>query len=111
MQAAMWMDALPPGIAPILASLHCDYKAQMKFPDTALVGTRVTKIGNSSIRMEHRLVGKNEACVTAEVDSTLVLLDYNTGRPVTVPDSIREAIGRIEGRSFGSAAHHHAPRP
>src|SRR5580698_5650353 len=48
---------LPPkGLGPIIASVTCHYRRPMRYPDTVTVGTRVTSIGNSSFRMEQRIV-------------------------------------------------------
>ena len=103
-RVGMWVELPPSGVGPILASVKCDYKAQMNYPDTVLVGTRVTHIGNSSVRMEHRLVSCNLDCVVAEVDSTLVQLDYTCNKPVPVSAEIRARIAELEGKPL-SAAH------
>jgi acyl-CoA thioester hydrolase len=90
---------LPPrGVAPILAGIKCDYRLALNYPDTVDVGARITRIGNSSMRMEHRVVSRMLGMVAAEVDSTLVLLDYASNRPVTVPPEVRKTIGELEGR-------------
>jgi acyl-CoA thioester hydrolase len=102
-RVGMWAKLPPTGVAPILASIKCDYKAQMTYPDTVLVGTRVTHIGNSSVRMEHRLVSRNQDCVVADLDSTLVLLDYPRGKTVPVSPRIRALVADLEGRAFDPA--------
>jgi acyl-CoA thioester hydrolase len=91
---------LPPrGLGPILASVTCHYRRALKYPDRVAVGTRVTAMGNSSFRMEHRVVSLSTGEIAAEVDSTIVTLDYSTGRPERVPEQVREAIARIEKSS------------
>ncbi|MBS1856623.1 MAG: acyl-CoA thioesterase [Acidobacteria bacterium] len=102
MRIALWNVPPPNGAGPILASIRCDYKIPLTYPDTVDVGTRVTAIGNSSIRMEHVVVSRKLSAVAATVDSTLVMYDYDAARPIRVPDAIREAIGALEGRSFDS---------
>ncbi len=88
---------LPPqGTGPIIASVTCHYRRQLKYPDTVAAGTRVTAIGNSSFRMEHRIFSRASGEIAAEVDSAMVAVDYSTGKPVRVPDHIREAIARLE---------------
>ena len=52
-RAGMWVPLPPRGTGPILASIKCDYKRPLNYPDIVWVGARVTRIGNSSIRMEH----------------------------------------------------------
>ncbi len=89
---------LPPrGIAPILASMKCDYRRVVNHPDTILVGTRIPRIGNSSFQMHHLIVSVRLNEVAAEVDSTLVLLDYRVSKPVRVPDEVRRRIAELEG--------------
>src|SRR5262245_14878734 len=43
------------GLGPILAAIDCNYRRQVKYPDTIRVGARVTRIGRSSIGIEHKL--------------------------------------------------------
>ncbi len=102
-RVGLWTDLPPSGAGPILASVTCDYKAQLKYPDTVQVGTRVSRIGNTSFRMEHRIVSRSAQEVAALVDSTLVLLDYRLGKPVPIPLDIRRTIGELEGRIFENA--------
>jgi acyl-CoA thioester hydrolase len=91
-----WLELPPNGTGPILASVKCDYKAPLNYPDTVDVGTRVAAIGNSSVRMEQMVVSRKLQAVAAMVESTVVMLDYNIGRPVRVPDKIRAAIAEME---------------
>ncbi|HUP02849.1 MAG TPA: thioesterase family protein [Bryobacteraceae bacterium] len=96
---------LPPsGVAPILASVKCDYRRVVNYPDTVYVGTRIARIGNSSLQMQHRIVSRHLDEIAAEVDSTLVMLDYRTSTPVTVPAEVRETIGKLEAQASGLAA-------
>jgi len=88
---------LPPqGLGPIVASITCHYRRPLKYPDTVIVGARVTAIGNSSFRMEHRIVSRATGEIAAEVDSAMVTVDYATGKPERVPETVRAAIARFE---------------
>jgi len=101
MRVAMW-PALPPvGIGPILASVSCNYKRPLTFPDTVYVGTRVTHIGNRSFQMQHRIVSQALNAVAAEVDSTIVILDYAQNKAVPVPEACRRAIEELESKLVG----------
>ncbi len=101
---ASWTDMPAAGVGPIIAAVHCDYKAQLRYPDTVDIGTRVDRIGNSSIGMHHLIVSREQNIVVAEADSTVVLFDYGNARPVTVADDIRARIGDLERTSFAEAA-------
>jgi acyl-CoA thioester hydrolase len=96
MRIGLWPSLPPTGIGPILASISCDYKRPLTFPDTADIGTKVTRIGKSSFQMRHLVVSKALDAVAAEVDSTLVVLDYGLGKAVPVPESCRKAIEELE---------------
>ena len=95
----LWM-ILPNGLGPILASVSCDYRLPLTYPDTVHVGARVTRVGNSSFRMEHRIVSEALSAVAADAHSTVVVLDYKRNKPVRVPDAVRKAIEELEGRGF-----------
>lgn len=86
----------PRGLGPILASITCHYRRPLQYPDTVTVGTRVTAIGNTSFRMEHRIVSRASGAVAAEVESTLVVLDFASGKPQRVPGAVRDAIAQLE---------------
>jgi acyl-CoA thioester hydrolase len=96
----MWVPLPPRGVGPILASVKCDYKRPLNYPDTVWVGARVTRIGNSSIRMEHCIVSKALDTVAATADSTIVLLDYSTNKTVPVPAEMRRTISELERADF-----------
>jgi len=98
----LWSQREGDGVGPILASITCDYERAVTFPDTVRVGARVTRIGNTSIRMEHIVVSEAMRSRAAKVHSTLVVLDYDRHKPVPVPAAVREAIGRLESQAGNS---------
>jgi acyl-CoA thioester hydrolase len=83
-RVGLFPDLPPQGIGPILASLKCDYRLPLNYPDVVRIGTRVTAIDNSSFGMEHLLVSTGLQQVAAESFSTLVVFDYQSGKPVPV---------------------------
>jgi len=102
---------LPPrGVGPIIASLTCHYRRPLNYPDTVVVGTRVTSIGNASFRMEHRIVSLATGELAAEIDSAMVTLDYGSGKSVRVPEEVRQAITELEGRAVEEPSHHPVTR-
>jgi acyl-CoA thioester hydrolase len=99
-RAACFPPLPPQGIGPILASQTCHYLRPLNYPGTVVVGARVTAIGNSSIRMEHCVVSRATGELAAEAVAVVVTVDYTTGKPVRVPEDIRQAIAQLEGRTF-----------
>ena len=55
-------------------------------------------MGNRSFQMQHRVVSKALDTVAAEVDSTIVVLDYSLNKAVPVPESCRKAIEDLESK-------------
>jgi acyl-CoA thioester hydrolase len=107
MRIGLWVPLPPAGIEPILARVSCDYKRPLTFPDTAYIGARVTRIGNRSFEMQHRVVSKTLDTAAAEVDSTIVVLDYRRNQTVPVPESCRTAIEALESSLAGRGRHPH----
>lgn len=80
------------GIGPILASIHCDYKKQLHFPDDVLVGSRCGRLGRSSIDVEHAIYSVSQQQIVATGTSVLVVFDYEANRPVRIPDDLKHQI-------------------
>jgi acyl-CoA thioester hydrolase len=97
-QIGMWQMIKNDGVGPILASISCDYRQPVVFPDTVQVGARVSKIGKSSFRMEHAIVSLAQSAVVAESHTTLVFIEYKRGKSLPLPKDIRLAMERLEGR-------------
>jgi acyl-CoA thioester hydrolase len=88
-------------LGPILAAIGCNYRRQIEFPDTVRVGTRVTRIGNTSMTIEHAIWSTAQGGLhVADGTSTVVIFDYPSQRPVRVPDEIRRKIEEIEGKAL-----------
>jgi len=99
-QAGIGNAAAQQGTGPILASVKCDFRRQLMYPDTLLISASVTSLGRTSMKMAHRIYSASQKAVAAEGDSTLVLFDYDAQRPVAVSDEIRARLASIEGRSL-----------
>jgi acyl-CoA thioester hydrolase len=87
-------------VGPILAAISCNYRRQIKYPDKALVGARITRLGRSSLTMAHAVWSEGQQTIVADGESTIVIFDYASQRPVRISDAMRSAIGKLEGRSF-----------
>lgn len=84
-------------MAPILASAHCDYLEPVVFPVRLVVGARASKLGNTSLTLEHAVwpVQAPEQ-LFARGTSVVVLLNYATGEKVRIPDATRAAIAALQ---------------
>lgn len=83
-------------VGPILAAIDCHYRRQLTYPDQVLVGSKMLRIGHSSMAMQHVLFSEEQQAVVAEGEATIVAFDYREQRPVEVPESVRQKIARLE---------------
>lgn len=86
------------GSGPILASLKCDFRRQLVYPDKVVVSASIVSIGRTSLKMVHRVYSLAQQAIAAEGDSVLVMFDYVNQRPILVADAIRAKVEAIEGR-------------
>jgi len=87
-------------IGPILAAIRCSYLRQLNYPDTVRIGARITRIGRSSMVMEHKVESDATGVIVAEGDSTIVVFNYATNRPTPVTDELRSAVNQLEGKTI-----------
>jgi len=99
-RAGAWHGSASASAGPIVAAISCDFRVPLTYPDTVYVGASVTAMGNSSFKMAHCIVSGKRGVVAADVDSTLVWLDYRAGKPLALPSDVREAIEKLEGKSL-----------
>jgi acyl-CoA thioester hydrolase len=89
------------GIGPILAAISCNYRKQVNYPDTVQIGAAVGRIGRSSFTMRHAAHSQTNGWICVEGESTIVVFDYRAQRPTRVPEEIRQAVTKLEGKEFG----------
>ena len=84
-------------LGPILAAVNCNFRRQILYPDTVQIGARVSRMGRSSIIIQHAVYSEKQQCLAADGESTVVIFDYNAQRPVRVPQDVRDCLESIEG--------------
>jgi acyl-CoA thioester hydrolase len=99
-------DATGRGLGPILASVTCNFRQQVTYPDRVLIGTRISRIGKSSMVVDHAVVSEQQGRIVADGTSIVVYFDYAGARSCPVPDEIRRTIDAIE-----STSHNPNPEP
>ena len=85
-------------LGPILASIRCDYRRQLRYPDSVWIGAKVTRLGNSSLVMAHAVWSDQLQAIAAEGDSTIVVFDYAANQSRRIPGLVRGAIAAFEQR-------------
>lgn len=85
----------PEKVGPIVASTTCDYLMPVEYPATVVVVARVQRVGNTSFVIEH--VATKDGAPVARGSAVIVLIDYETGEKIRVPDEMRAAIASLVG--------------
>lgn len=79
----------------LVVETQCRYFAPVAFPDRVDAGLRVARLGRSSVRYEIGLFRNDEPQASAEGHFVHVYVNRATGRPVALPDPMREALSRL----------------
>ncbi len=85
----------PLRVGPILATTQCDFLRPIAYPADICVGCRVSKMGNTSMTMEYEVRTEDADHPSATGSSVIVLIDYETGAKVPIPNDIREKVSGL----------------
>ena len=88
-------DEQPP-LGSILAAVNCNFRQQLKYPDTVHIGARMVKIGNTSLTLEHHVYSEALQGVAVDGQSIIVQFDYATQNPTAITHEVRELISKLE---------------
>ena len=84
---------IPPETQFAIAKLVLEFRSEMHWPGAVEVGTRVTRVGRSSVVLAQALyVG--DRCV-AVADSTVVLMDRTSRRSTPLPPETIQALNGL----------------
>lgn len=92
-----WMASLPgewmnASHSPLLAAVHVNYRRAVNWPATVIVELYCERLGNTSVTLAHRIVDADDRDVLySDGQSVMVWVDPGTGKPVPLPDVIRNA--------------------
>ena len=84
----------------VVASIGCNYRRQIRHPDTVWVGARMQRVRHGSMTFEHAVFSRANDAVAADGHSTVAIFDHRRQRPIRIPDEIRLAIEKLEGKAF-----------
>tara|TARA_B100000683_G_scaffold153793_1_gene148665 strand:- start:2472 stop:2885 length:414 start_codon:yes stop_codon:yes gene_type:complete len=85
---------------PIMAQADCQFIKAVKYPDYIKVKAFVSVIKNTSFKMEYELFSTKQNCLAAKGSSVIVMIDYNTGKKVSIPKNILESIERLDTPTY-----------
>lgn len=78
-----------------VASLTMDFLAEARFPGTVAIGTRVLRIGRSSVHLGQGIFSGETCVATARI--VMVRADSDSGNPVEVEAEVRRALADVSG--------------
>jgi acyl-CoA thioester hydrolase len=97
-----FQDLLQMGTDTVLARITMDFKSTATFDDLLEVYGRVSKIGNTSFVMDFEIYPQDEDRLISSANAIYVCVDPETLKALRVPDELRSAMGRFEGRDFNA---------
>jgi acyl-CoA thioester hydrolase len=89
------LDITAGEVIAVAAESQCQYLQALAFPEVIEVGLRVGKLGNSSVRYELAIFKQGETLAAAAGYFVHVFVARETRRPVSMPERIRAALGRL----------------
>ena len=83
-------------VAPILAETSCRYRLPLNYPDTLLVGAKITEKHSHGFMMEYAIFSKQQQVLSSIGMGRIVMLNYTTHEKVAVDTAILKKINSLE---------------
>ena len=93
-----YRDMLAGGVDMFYVETGCQYVGRARFDDVLHVHARIGHIGHTSFTFEFALYRQPADELVATGRIVAVAVDVRTEKPVRVPEGLREAVARYEGK-------------
>ena len=80
----------------VLADMQCSFLRQLHYPAQLEVGTRTSRLGNTSARLTTAIFIEGEAKPVSTAQGVVVWFDFEQQRSCRVPEPIRQAVQSFE---------------
>ena len=91
-------DLFPEGSNGLMAGHRIEYLAPLSYEDGPITSRLwITRIGNSSFDIGYELGSADRSTIYAIASTTLVLVGTETGRPVELPQRLRDTLAQWLG--------------
>lgn len=97
-EAALMDDMKDTGVGPVLGETSARYRLPVTYPDTLLVGSKVTRIEDDRFTMEYEIFSKKMGAVTTRGTALVVMFDFKNNTKANISPKLRETIEAIEAR-------------
>lgn len=87
------------GFSWVVARIEVDYLKEMHYPGQVRVGTRIEKLGNSSLVMRQAIVFDGDVVGLARIVG--VCFDLQARKSMPIPDHVRAGLVKLAGPSSG----------
>lgn len=85
-------DMAVTNIGPVLGDTYCRYKLPVTYPDTLLVGSRITDVKDDRFTMEYQIVSKKLQKVTTMGHATIVMFNFGTNKKANLSETLLQSI-------------------
>jgi acyl-CoA thioester hydrolase len=76
----------------ILAHVECDYRVPIRLGDEVETLMTVGAVGRTSFSFDYTLVDRENGRIFATARTVQVMYDYAQGKPIPIPDDLRDAL-------------------
>jgi acyl-CoA thioester hydrolase len=80
---------------PVLGFVSCKFRHPVEYPARVEIGTKVTKIGNASFELLHRMYLNDTDTLVCEGHSTVVWTSRKSGRSTPLGDELRQRLAEF----------------
>lgn len=84
----------------VMARLEVDLRSPVKTGEIVRIELRTDWVSRSSFAMSYRLTEVHSGRLVAEARTVAVTFDWETERSIPVPEELRAALDRVEGRQL-----------
>jgi len=98
-----YADLIKRGVDTVLARTTMEFKSPARFDDILEVYTRISSFGNTSLVFDFEIYQKGSEALVGTASSLYVCVDAATLSKIRVPDFLREAAERLEGKHLSDA--------
>lgn len=86
------------GYPSVVADLAVQYQHQARWPDALVIETAVPEPQGKALTVYQRISNVKSQKVVATARVNQLLLDMATGRPVDVPEQVKQALAQARGK-------------
>jgi acyl-CoA thioester hydrolase len=88
-------------VGPSVVSASCNFRRQLRYPETLEVGARAVRLGRSSFTLEYGIFREGSEELVADGASVVVWTDFEAESSTALPAALRARITDLDGLRDG----------